>query len=238
MSDSLSARDRLVSAAFELFEERGYEASSVDDIATRAGVGRTTAFRQFGSKEALIFPDHDALLRDADARLSSAPPHAVPTEVIAAATAVFDHYLAEGERARTRYRLTSSVPALRDFETATVSRYVRLFAKHLARTDGVRWTDALRAEIFANAVVTAHNHVLRRWLRGDTADPTAELKEALALTWPVLQTGRGQSAIVVMTTEEPIDSLVPRLRSILGDTSSVDARGSTSRRKPRPRAQR
>src|ERR1043165_2974344 len=66
MPDLPSTRERLVSAAFELFEERGYEATSVDDIATRAGVGRTTAFRQFGSKEALIFPDHEALLRRAD----------------------------------------------------------------------------------------------------------------------------------------------------------------------------
>lgn len=37
MPDLPSTRERLVSAAFELFEERGYEATSVDDIATRAG---------------------------------------------------------------------------------------------------------------------------------------------------------------------------------------------------------
>ncbi|WP_029367810.1 TetR/AcrR family transcriptional regulator [Mycobacterium sp. UM_WWY] len=212
-----NTRERLVSAAFELFEERGYEAASVDDIAARAQVGRTTAFRQFGSKEALIFPDHEALLRRADERLSTVPAEALPAEVIAVATSVFEHYLAEGDRARTRYRLTRSVPALRDFETAVVSRYARLFTKHLRAAQTGDWTADLRAELFANAVVAAHNHVLRRWLRGDVPNPRADLAEALAATWPIYRGGGGRTAVVVMSTDEPIESLTPRIRGLIGD---------------------
>lgn len=212
-----STRERLVAAAFDLFEERGYEAASVDEIAARAQVGRTTAFRQFGSKEALIFPDHEALLRRADERLSTVPADALPAEVIAVATSVFEHYLAEGERARTRYRLTRSVPALRDFETAVVSRYARLFTKHLRSAKTADWTADLRAELFANAVVAAHNHVLRRWLRGDATNPRSDLAEALAATWPIYRGGGGRTAVVVMSTDEPIESLTPRLRELIGD---------------------
>lgn len=212
-----STRERLVAAAFDLFEERGYEAASVDEIAARAQVGRTTAFRQFGSKEALIFPDHEALLRRADERLSTVPTDALPAEVIAVATSVFEHYLAEGERARTRYRLTRSVPALRDFETAVVSRYARLFTKHLRAAKTEDWTADLRAELFANAVVAAHNHVLRRWLRGDATNPRSDLAEALAATWPIYRGGGGRTAVVVMSTDEPIESLTPRLRELIGD---------------------
>ncbi|MGV0741603.1 TetR/AcrR family transcriptional regulator [Mycolicibacterium sp. XJ870] len=212
-----STRDRLVSAAFDLFEERGYEAASVDDIAARARVGRTTAFRQFGSKEAMIFPDHEALLRRADERLSTVPTEALPGEVIAVATSVFEHYLAEGERARTRYRLARSVPALRDFETAVVSRYVRLFTKYLRTAQTEDWTADLRAELFANAVVAAHNHVLRRWLRGDVTNARSDLAEALAATWPIYRGGGGYTALVVMSTDEPIESLTPRIRELIGD---------------------
>lgn len=211
-----STRERLVSAAFELFEERGYEAASVDDIAARARVGRTTAFRQFGSKEALIFPDHEALLRRADERLSTVSTEALPAEVIAVASTVFEHYLAEGEQARTRYRLTRSVPALRDFETAVVSRYVRLFTKHLRMAQTEDPTADLRAELFAHTVVAAHNHVLRRWLRGNLTDPRSDLAEALAATWPIYQGGRGRTAVVVMSTDEPIESLAPRIRELVG----------------------
>ncbi|MHC9291415.1 TetR/AcrR family transcriptional regulator [Mycobacterium sp. LTG2003] len=217
MTDLPTTRERLVSAAFDLFEERGYEAASVDEIAARARVGRTTAFRQFGSKEALIFPDHEALLRRADERLSTVPTEALAAEVIAVATSVFEHYLAEGERARTRYRLTRSVPALRDFETAVVSRYVRLFTKHLRTAPTEDWTADLRAELFANAVVAAHNHVLRRWLRGDVTNPRSDLAEALAATWPIYRGGSGRTAVVVMSTDEPIESLTPRIRELIGD---------------------
>ncbi|KWX26199.1 hypothetical protein AFM11_02950 [Mycolicibacterium wolinskyi] len=217
MTSLPSTRERLVAAAFDLFEERGYEAASVDEIAARAQVGRTTAFRQFGSKEALIFPDHEALLRRADERLSTVPADALPAEVIAVATSVFEHYLAEGERARTRYRLTRSVPALRDFETAVVSRYGRLFTKHLRSAKTEDWTADLRAELFANAVVAAHNHVLRRWLRGDATNPRSDLAEALAATWPIYRGGGGRTAVVVMSTDEPIESLTPRLRELIGD---------------------
>src|SRR6476659_540327 len=56
-----SARERLADAALALFEESGYEPTTVDDIAERAGVGRSTFFRHFRSKEDVIFPDHEAL---------------------------------------------------------------------------------------------------------------------------------------------------------------------------------
>ncbi|WP_217709698.1 helix-turn-helix domain-containing protein [Amycolatopsis sp. Hca4] len=56
------AKERLTEAAFALFAERGYEQTTVDDITDRAGVGRTTFFRTFRTKEDVIFPDHEVLL--------------------------------------------------------------------------------------------------------------------------------------------------------------------------------
>jgi len=61
-----SARDRLAEAAFALFAERGYEQTSIDDITERAGLGRTTFFRHYRTKEDVIFPDHDRLLEQVD----------------------------------------------------------------------------------------------------------------------------------------------------------------------------
>ena len=64
-------RDRLREAAFSLFEERGYEQTTVDDITERAGLGRTTFFRNFRSKEDVIFPDHDRMLEQIEVRLAA-----------------------------------------------------------------------------------------------------------------------------------------------------------------------
>ena len=58
-----TARERLAGAALTLFEDRGYDDTTVDDIAERAGVGRSTFFRHHRSKEDAVFPDHEDLLR-------------------------------------------------------------------------------------------------------------------------------------------------------------------------------
>ncbi|MEM6291248.1 MAG: TetR family transcriptional regulator [Myxococcota bacterium] len=49
-------REALIQAADALFVERGYEGTTVDQIAEKAGVSRRTFFRYFPSKEAIAFP--------------------------------------------------------------------------------------------------------------------------------------------------------------------------------------
>ena len=75
----------------------------------------------------------------------------------------------------------------------------------------------------AAAVVAAHNHVLRRWLRGQSSDPVAEVDEAmrevLAL-FPApgssLAPGGG-TTVVAFRTGQDIDSLLPSLRRLVED---------------------
>src|SRR5690242_7289440 len=63
----LKMRRELAAAAMELFATKGYEATTVDEIARAAGVARRTFFRHFRSKEEAIFPDHDDTLVRAEA---------------------------------------------------------------------------------------------------------------------------------------------------------------------------
>ena len=104
----VTTRERLIDAAFALFDERGFDATTVDHIAERAGVGRTTFFRHFPTKEDVIFPDHDALIAAVGDRLRASTDGNGLLAVTEAARLVLRHYLEEGERARTRYRLTST----------------------------------------------------------------------------------------------------------------------------------
>ena len=177
---AIPVRDRLVDAALALFDERGYEQTTADDIADRAGVGRTTLFRHYRSKEDVIFPDHDRLLATVKERLATSTADTAIVAVTEAVRLVLLRYIEEGDRARLRYALTSRSSTLRDREIASVARYQRLFREFIAESWGPAPGAALRAELMAAAVVSAHNHVLRRWLRRDTADPVAELDAAMA----------------------------------------------------------
>ena len=55
-------RRALTEAAVDLFTVRGYDETTIDDIAAAAGVARRTFFRYFPSKEDAIAPDHEAAL--------------------------------------------------------------------------------------------------------------------------------------------------------------------------------
>lgn len=214
----MPAKDRLTEAAFALFAERGYDQTTVDDITERAGVGRTTFFRAFRTKEDVIFPDHEVLLGAIEERLAGSTDRTALIAVTEAARLVLRHYLAEGERALTRYRLTRDVPALRDREIAGMQQYHRLFRVFLHRWMGGGDETALRAELMAGAVVTAHNHVLRRWLRGQADDPEREFDAAMATTVGLFaQAGESaEESIVVLRTKKDLATLLPELNRLLG----------------------
>ncbi|NJQ02838.1 TetR family transcriptional regulator [Streptomyces zingiberis] len=184
----LTMRRKLAAAAMELFATKGYEATTVDEIAAAAGVARRTFFRHFRSKEEAIFPDHDDTLVRAEAVLEAAPPEEHPLDTVCRGIKeVMRMYAASPAVSVERYRLTREVPTLREREIASVARYERLFTRYLlghfderAHRDGD--DDPLLAEVAASAVVTAHNHVLRRWLRGGgEGDVEAQLDRAFAI---------------------------------------------------------
>ena len=223
-----SARIRLADAAFALFDDRGYEQTTIDDIAERAGLGRTTFFRNYRSKEDVIFPDHDRLLEMMRERLATSSHSTALVAVSDVVRLVLLRYIEEGDLARRRYVLTSKVAALRDREIASVARYQRLFREFIAEWMGDPTEAAsLRAELMAAAVVAAHNHVLRRWLRGDSSDPLAEVDEAmrevLAL-FPVPGSASGSgtgTTVVAYRTGEDMDALVPKLRRLVEGDAGI-----------------
>jgi len=164
-------RRDLVAAAVRLFRTRGYEDTTVDDIAAAAGVGRRTFFRYFRGKEDAVSPDHDAGL----ARVAAIFERAHPTEpaatlVLRAGETVFDLYADDPALSVERFRLTHEVTALRDRESASVDRYRRLFTRHLRRRFAGEPDGDMRAAVIGAAVVAAHNLALRTWL-ADGAPP-------------------------------------------------------------------
>jgi len=78
------ARERLVLAAMDLFAEQGYDATTVVQIAERAGLTKSTFFRHFPDKRQLLVAGQDALSRLLAEGIREAPPDAAPLEAVAA----------------------------------------------------------------------------------------------------------------------------------------------------------
>jgi AcrR family transcriptional regulator len=212
-----TGRDAIVEAAFRLFATRGYEATSVEDIAAEARVSRSTFFRAFGSKEAVVFPDHDQILAHVEQRLSSSSASSALTAVTDAVKVVLSHYVAEGSRARERYGLTSTVPTLRERELVSGARYQRLFRTYLSSWGDGSEASELRAELMAAAVVAAHNRVLRRWMRHESLDPQRDIEEALSTVHRIFDVTaeRGPAAVLVVPSGTSMDAVQASVRQAL-----------------------
>jgi AcrR family transcriptional regulator len=242
-SQRLKMRRELAAAAMELFATKGYEATTVDEIAATAGVARRTFFRHFRSKEEAIFPDHDDTLVRAQAVLEAAPAHEHPLDTVCRGIKeVMRMYAASPKGSVARYKLTREVPALREAEIASVARYERLFTRYLlghfdeaAHREGAGDSDEpLLAEVAASAVVTAHNHVLRRWLRGGAVgDVEAQLDRAFAVVRRTFGTGfaadkvpagpvrpatterEGEVLVTVARTDAPLGEIMASIQEAL-----------------------
>ncbi|MEU6414722.1 TetR family transcriptional regulator [Microbispora sp. NPDC046933] len=228
-------RRELMSAAIGLSLTTGFDETTVDEIARAAGVARRTFFRYFRSKEDAIFPDHDACLRRVIEFLEAASPLRSPLQVIAdAAGIVLDMYVKDPRTAVRRYELTRRVPALREWEIAATSRYQRAFSEFMDGRcrEGDREAFRLRHEVAAAAVVAAHNHVLRGWLRaGGEGDARAQLTAAMTEVTQALQAwvdGRttgdeeppDEVVIVLTTRRAPLWRIAEEIETVTGRSPS------------------
>lgn len=176
--------DGPVAAAISLLAEQGFDATSVEELAEASGMSRSTFFRRFGSKEDVVFADHERILHQVNDRLAES--RLEPLAAVAdAALLVFDHHLRNPETSRARYGLLQAVPALRDRELVTSHRYERAFLHYLNDKLPANGRREYKAVAFAAAVVAVHNAFLREWLRaapgaGDTAAGDRERATALA----------------------------------------------------------
>ncbi|WP_037310118.1 TetR family transcriptional regulator [Amycolatopsis orientalis] len=220
-------RRTLASAAVDLFAANGYEATTVDEIAAAAGIGRRTFFRYFDAKDDVLFANHDEIVAEMEEVFASADPRRDPVEVACAAVSlVLDSYAADLEVSLKRFDLTRTVPSLRDKEVATVDRYQRVLARYLQARFEEQGEEAasLRAAVIAAAIAAANNHVLRRWLRsGGKGDIAACATEAFALVFDAFRQrdaavgGQEKTVVAVMTTATPLSTVIAELSAALRD---------------------
>ncbi|MBE2998013.1 TetR family transcriptional regulator [Nocardiopsis sp. HNM0947] len=157
----------VVLAAVGLFTEYGFERTTMDGIAAATGVSRRSLFRRFGSKEDILFAEHDELFATVVGYLDASPDDPL-TAVRSAARMVFQGYVRDPEITLPRYRLVRAHPRLRDREVAMTARYQSAFSHYLTERAGSAFS--LASGVVAASVIAAHNHVLRSWLRGSGED--------------------------------------------------------------------
>lgn len=169
------ARDRLERAALELFLERGFDGTTVPQIAARAGLTTRTFFRHFVDKREVLFSGEDEIPALAAGLVIRAPADLEPMDVIRwglpTMTALFQD---RADHLRSRRRVIDGNDALREREY----RKLASLSDSISSGFRVRGVDDLHAVVAAETAVIVFKVALRRWLDTD-GDLTAVVGETL-----------------------------------------------------------
>jgi TetR/AcrR family transcriptional regulator, regulator of mycofactocin system len=163
-------RRDLVAAAVRLFTERGYDETTIDDIAVAAGVGRRTFFRYFRSKNDVPWGDFDGLLRRMRERLAGCPPERPLMEVVREALLDFNRVPpAELPWHRRRMELILRTPALQAHSTLRYADWRAALAGFVGERLG-QPADALAPRTIAHATLGVALAAYEQWLLDETRD--------------------------------------------------------------------
>jgi AcrR family transcriptional regulator len=163
-----NAAQRLAEAALDLFAERGYERTTVIDIAQRAGLGKTTFFRHFPDKREVLFGG-SALGDLLAGAIAAAPPDATPLEAVAHALDVAGTEVFTSERrafVARRRAVIAAHPELREREALKNAGLIAAIAGALGQRGVPDLTARVAAELGALGAAIAYE----RWSEASAED--------------------------------------------------------------------
>ncbi len=163
------ARERLQSAALDLFAENGYEKTTVAQIADRAGLNRATFFRHFADKREILFAGEDVLAELFTGAIRSALPDASLIECLQAALASAGTVMTPEQRVKAAQRV--------HIMSANIEVQERGLLKHARVTRSIsaalreRGMDDLTARLGADLGMLAFSVALERWMTAADDEP-------------------------------------------------------------------
>ncbi|HEY2479703.1 MAG TPA: TetR family transcriptional regulator [Solirubrobacterales bacterium] len=156
------AQGRLEEAAMELFDERGFEDTTVADIAERAGLTKRTFFRYFADKREVLFSGTVLLEETLVKGILGAPADAPPLDAIAAGLDAAAVVLEEArDRAGRRQAILAANPELRERELIKLTRLAAAGAEALRR----RGVEEPAAGLAAEAGMAVMRVSFDRWAK-------------------------------------------------------------------------
>lgn len=176
-----TTRAELERVALRLFSERGFEATTVDDVAEAAGIGRRTFFRYFASKNDVVWGEFAEGLAGLREQLADADPHGDRPllDVLREAVLAFNALPPEEEpRHRERMALILCVPALQAHSTLLYAAWRHEVARFVAARTGED-VDAVLPQVVARACLGAALTAYEHWLTHPDSDLQALLDGAL-----------------------------------------------------------
>ncbi|UNZ21117.1 TetR/AcrR family transcriptional regulator [Streptomyces sp. 891-h] len=172
------AAERLVAAAVDLFTEQGYDATTVTQIAERAGVTKSTFFRYFPDKRELLVAGQETLSRLLADGITEAPASASPLQAVAAGLERASSAMGAANR-ELGPRLKAAVAASTELQERDALKSVGLAAAMTAALIARDVPDPT-AHLAAELGVLAFKRGYAQWSESDRDDTEGLAPHALA----------------------------------------------------------
>lgn len=172
-----NARGRLELAALELYLERGFEQTTVAQIAERAGLAERTFFRHYADKREVLFGGSAELQEWLVNAVADTPADATPIDAVAIGLDAIGGALQDRlEYARRRYRVIRANPDLLERELIKLAALTAALAEALER----RGVSPLTANLAAEAGIAAFKIGFQRWIgAAEEQDLAALIRDSL-----------------------------------------------------------
>jgi mycofactocin system transcriptional regulator len=165
-------------AAFRLFAERGFEATTLDDIARAVGVSRRTLFRYFDSKNDIPWGQFDRTLADFRALLDDMPADLPLHEAVFRGVVAFNEFPDDAEPPhRDRMRLILETPALQAHSVLRYREWRQVICDYVARRRGLSPDDVL-PQLVGHVSLALALTAYERWLALPGSTVPGLLREA------------------------------------------------------------
>jgi len=150
-------------AALGLFEEHGYETTTVEQIARAAGVSSATFFRYFGSKEEVLFANEAAAVDEMIALVAARADDSLSLAALSEPIAAYAHSFLDDDKSESQ-RLTRLVMTTRELEARSMRMRLR-WERALARQLATEQHKPVSAEhvLIANLAIACLSAALWRW---------------------------------------------------------------------------
>jgi mycofactocin system transcriptional regulator len=174
-----TSRRTLERIALNLFNEQGFDATTVEQISERAGVSRRTFFRYFDSKAAVLWSEFDQEVETLHRLLRETPPEQPMTDAIRQAVLRANHYSVDDvAELRARMHVISTVPALGASATVHYDRWAGALSEFAARRLGQQPDDLIPQAIGFSALGVCRA-AFDQWVKRRDADLIEYLDVAL-----------------------------------------------------------
>lgn len=174
-----TSRAELEQVAFGLFAAHGFDATTVDEIAAAAGIGRRTFFRYFPSKNDVPWGAFEDELERMRVRLKACPPEVPLMDAIRLALIDFNRVTpAQVPLHRRRMELILRVPTLLAHSTLRFTAWRAVVAEFVAERTGHR-ADDLAPQAIAHAILGVSVAAYEHWLDDQASDLGALLDSAM-----------------------------------------------------------